>query len=545
MLRLVLKDGYGAYAPVNFLEKLSLFQGRPELLKNDKYLVKSDASLQVLDVFLTRVLGNPSPSGVTNENIRSLKALCDEFGFDGFDSEFETGASESASLRRGDLKDRLDAHDVVIDRLERQMLALGRHNEMLQHALEQVIREVSRESRVGLETIGNAIHGEMRNCDVDQWGSAVDEHLKDGKREISSVKDENGKLARDFPRSMEVCEKHVSCQRDEVSLLNGCESRVSPDSKPEEVQVLWRAAVNTRVFSWMREREASLTRKLVVVKKSSNDIYGWLDPDASDAYGGGSNPGAWIEIEFKAPVRVNGLKVISSSHGHHPKTFDVTFSDGPGSSAKHKVSFVDELGLNGKNLSVQREFDAITAKLVRIESRGPNWSGNHVFNLGGIELFSPDEAHAGGVFRSIFARDHDRVWDFFDVRARDGDGSDLHTPNGNNISTWSGEREWVEVGFLYGRVVLSGYRIQKHQDHLRDWSLRASNDRNVPVEEWLVLHRHREATEAEKTSAVLTFECASPTPFRFFRVVQEGKNWKGRLQLVLKYFDIDGEFIPD
>ena len=57
MLRLVLKDGYGAYAPVNILEKLGLFQRRPELLKNDKYSVKSDASLQVLDVFLARVSG--------------------------------------------------------------------------------------------------------------------------------------------------------------------------------------------------------------------------------------------------------------------------------------------------------------------------------------------------------------------------------------------------------------------------------------------------------------------------------------------------------
>ena len=92
---------------------------------------------------------------------------------------------------------------------------------------------------------------------------------------------------------------------------------------------------------------------------------------------------------------------------------------------------------------------------------------------------------------------------------------------------------------------MSGYRIQKYQEYLRGWSLRVSNDRNAPLEEWRVLHRHREATEAEKTSEVLTFECACPTPFRFFRVVQEEKRWDGNLHLNIRYFDVDGAFIPD
>ena len=65
------------------------------------------------------------------------------------------------------------------------------------------------------------------------------------------------------------------------------------------------------------------------------------------------------------------------------------------------------------------------------------------------------------------------------------------------------------------------------------------------LEEWRVLHRHRKATEAEKTSKVLTFECASRTPFRFFRVVNEEKNCNGSLNLAMNYFDADGAFIPD
>ena len=545
MLRLVLKDGYGTYAPVNFLENLGLFQRRPELLKNDKYMVKSAVSLQVLDVFLARVLGNPSPSGVTNENSESLKALSDEFGFDGFECEFEAFSREKESLPQGDLcalKDRVDAHDVVIDRLERQLLAIRRQNEMWQRAFEQR----SRESQAGFETIGNALREEMRNLDVHRWISTFDEDLKEVKREIASLKEEKRKFERDSPRSGDACERSDSCLRDEVSVLKACESRVTSELNAEidDISFLCRATVKACIFSWMREKEAKLGRKMVVVTQSSRDIYRWLDPESGDSYASVNKQGAWIEIEFKAPVRVNGLRVTSSKFLSNPRTFDVTFSDGPGSEAKHKVSFVDEEGLKGDKLSVDRNFDAVvTAKCVRIESRGPNWNGTDVLNLGGFELFSPDEAYAAGVFRSIFARDRDHVWDSFDVRARSFDWSELHIPKNNTrVCTFAGKHEWVEVGFLHGRVVLSAYKIQKHENCLRGWSLRASNDRNVPLEEWPVLHRHR---EAKKTLAVLTFECACSTPFRFFRIVQEEKQWNSRLSLSFKYFDIDGTFIPD
>ena len=363
---------------------------------------------------------------------------------------------------------------------------------------------------------------------------------------MANLKEENRKFGRDSPRSGDACERSASCLRDEVSALKDCESRVRSELNAEidDISFLCRTTVKTCIFSWMREKEAKLGRKMVVVRQSSRDIYQWLDPDSGDSYASVNKQGAWIEIEFKEPVRVNGLRVTSSKFLSKPRTFDVTFSDGLGFEAKHKVSFVDEEGLNGDNLSVERNFDAVvTAKCVGIEARGASWNGSNVLHLGGFELFSPDDAYTRGIFRSIFARDRDHIWDSFHVRARNFDCSELHIPNNDKrVCTLVGNHEWVEVGFLHGRVVLNGYRIQKHENCLRGWSLRASNDRNVPLEEWPVLHRHH---EANKTFAILTFECACPTPFRFFRIVQEENQWNGHPTLSFKYFDIDGAFIPD
>ena len=549
MLRLVVKGGHGTWAPVNWLRKLGLFQKRPELLRSDTYTIKSAVSLEVLDVFLVRVSGNASPS-VTKENYAYLKALSDEFGFEGFDFEFEAVSCKSELLTRREilgLKDRVDS-------LQRQILALRRQNEMWQREFEQRLRDVSQASQGGVERIERDLR------DVDSRLPSFYEELQAVKRDISSLKEENGKLACEVPKSVDACERSVSRLRDEIALLKRCEldfKEVRPSSLKDEnskskldhclddISFLLRATVQQGVFSWLREREVKLGRKMVVVRQSSNDIYGWLDPDSNDEYRSTNIRGAWIDITFKAPVRVSGLKITGSKRGGNPKTFDVTFSDGPGSSATHKVSFVEAQELTETDPFVERNFDAVTAKLVRIESRGPSWDKSNVFRIGGFELFSPDEEHAGGIFRSIFARDRERVWDSFDVRARDNDGSELHIPNDKHVCTKPGEHQWVEIGFLHGRVVLSSYRIKKHKNRLRSWSLRASNNRNTQLEEWPVLHRHCEATEAEKTSEVLKFECASTTPFRFFRIVQEDKNWKGKLTLNFRYFDIDGIFIPD
>ena len=537
---------------MSFLEKLGIFQKRPELLASGEYKIRSDVSAATLDLFLSRVFGTPSRLRVSGENVESLRSLCDEMGFAGFDDEIEAVLREDRTKfvrELGLLRERVDEHDLVVSRVDRQVRAFQRQFEAWRSCFERRLEEISRESQRRLESLEKAFQDEIGEDDVrGQIGSFVSD-IAFLKREVESLDKRSQTVELEVPATVDACERSVSILLDEVASLKEREARLTFESVSfrDKIADLYRCARKSCVFSWQRSEEVSLGKKMVVVRKSTSDIYAMLDPDSTDDFGSGSSPGAWIEIEFKAPVLINGLKVTSPAYFHgKPKTFDVTFSDGVGCSEKYKVSFVDEAGLNGKNLSVERRFDTVSARLVRIESRGPSWDGSNFFNIGGFELFSPEEALSSGVFHSIFSRCRGHVWDVFDVRARNSDGRELHIPNNRNfVCTMDGEYEWVEIGFLHGRVTTNRYRIQKDQDKIRDWSLRGSNDRNASIDDWTVLHRHREVSEAEKTSKVLEFECSSHTPFRFFRVVQEQKNWSGKLMLSLKHFDIDGVFIPD
>ena len=443
------------------LSQLRLFQEKPELIAAGRYAITSDVDPEVVDLFFGRV-GGDSAECVTAENAEQLRALSDELGFSGFDDDIRAVWGGNLNVQKAllGLRDRVGRHDVIIEELQRQVFELAlqlreqrgvpqrveaverrveevRRNDV-ERAIAEARREASQASQRDVERIENALREEMRSLDVRGRILAFDEDLREVKRELSSLKY--------VPRSVEVCEGSVARLREEVSLLKGCESRVRSELKSDidDLSLLWRATVKPRVFSWMREREAELGRKMVVVRKSSADIYGWLDPDSGDSYCSTDNPGAWIEIEFKAPVRVNGLKVTSYTIDY-PRTFDETFSDGPGSDSKRKVSFVDEQGLNGANLSVERTFDAVTAKLVRIEARGPNWDGSNFFNLGGFELFVRQTRRTpAGSF----------------ARSSGGSGTAFGTLSTFGRATWTGASSTspTTTTFARGRASASGLR---------------------------------------------------------------------------------------
>ena len=302
------------------------------------------------------------------------------------------------------------------------------------------------------------------------------------------------------------------------------------------------------ILTMLRQLELNEKRKHIVVRKASCDLYNWLDPDDDDELccSGSGESNARVEIEFPTPIRINGFKVISNSsrYGDYPKTFDVTFSDGEQANGTRKVSFVDEKRLNGGGLSVEKSLDVFSAKIIRIESQGPNWGNSRLLRLGGFELFSPDEQYRDGVFRSIFAKNRGNVSDIFDVRASNVSGSEFHKrDNESSVYTWGLRRnEWFEVGLVHGKVIVTGYRIRKYKACLRSWSLRGSNNRNTPLEAWTVIHRY---CETEPTDKELQFECSSETPFKFFRIVHEGQGLKCGDRLSFNHFDLDGVFIPN
>ena len=136
MFRLVLKQGGDTSAPKGLLVKLGLFAKHPELLKGDKYVIKSKITRSVLDLFITRLHGFPSPEAVTPENAAQIRALCDELGFSGFDDDVRAALSGGSSRTWESvvgLRGRVDRHDLLLEKLQRQVQELERQLKTLGH----------------------------------------------------------------------------------------------------------------------------------------------------------------------------------------------------------------------------------------------------------------------------------------------------------------------------------------------------------------------------------------------------------------------------
>ena len=366
MLRLVLKNGGVTWVQGTSLSKLDLFKKRPELLKRNAYEVKSDVSLEVLNVFLARVLEDSSNSNVTKENAASLQLLCQEFGFREFDDEISKilGGTETRMSREFlELKARVARHDIIIEQLQRQVRDLECQRKAWEAAHERMPDDNRPQCHMDTPPV--------KVCDKVQARKVMPQQTR--------------------AKAVKAYATPLPPLKNEVTALKQSEARVNrePASRGQIVRAL-SAIRNTCLFAVMREQEQIFGRRLVQVKVFGRDLYGMLDPESSDCYRSKNEAGAWIEIEFKEPVRINGLMVDSPKTGENcPRTFDVTFADWIGAPEKYKVSFVDDSRLDGPGGSAKEEFDVVTAKVVRIKSRGPNWDGYGTLEIGSFELFSP------------------------------------------------------------------------------------------------------------------------------------------------------------
>ena len=110
------------------LSKMHLFQNHPELLNKEKYTITSAVDPEVVDIFFARV-GGDTDAVVTSENAEQLRALCDELGFSGFDAELKAilGVGNTKTQREfAGLVSRVDRHEVLLERVQRQVAELSR-----------------------------------------------------------------------------------------------------------------------------------------------------------------------------------------------------------------------------------------------------------------------------------------------------------------------------------------------------------------------------------------------------------------------------------
>ena len=162
------------------LNKLVLFQKRPELFGTGSYTITSGVSPDVVDLFFARVGGDRSEP-VASEKVEQLRALCDELGFSGFDDEFRVVISSGSRIEKDlvPLRSRVDRHDVLLEKLQRQVFELERQLQAqrdMQQRVEDVERRIDATDRAVAEIRGQDVSEEIQwlKTEVCNRASAAD-----------------------------------------------------------------------------------------------------------------------------------------------------------------------------------------------------------------------------------------------------------------------------------------------------------------------------------------------------------------------------------
>jgi hypothetical protein len=182
----------------------------------------------------------------------------------------------------------------------------------------------------------------------------------------------------------------------------------------------------------------------------------------------------------------------------------------------------------------------MSVQSLKIEQKGPNWAGGQYLKFRSLELFSRSGKFESGVFGSLFAEHRKEIRQFVSVTARDFDLNEVHSISPRtNVSTLSGDRQWLEIDFVDHQLFVNSYRLKRSSPFgLRSWSLLGSNDRSLVLDEWTRIDSRSETREGE-FELLQTFDCIGG-PFRYFRLVNEGPRWDRGTQLILYHLDLIG-----
>jgi hypothetical protein len=274
--------------------------------------------------------------------------------------------------------------------------------------------------------------------------------------------------------------------------------------------------------------------------QSSNDLFDFLDPESSGYYGSANSGEAWILVEFQTPVEISAVKIQSDSQSF-PRSFDLVVTGSDGKIERKEVRNAD---LNGQDKSERYELRQWSVRSVKIEQKGPNCEGEGFLHFKSLEFFSNSGELSSGVFRSLFSEHRKEIQRFVCVTARDFDLSGVHSISPrNSVCTFDGSREWMEVDFLDHQLFLNSYRLKRVTGSgLRLWSLLGWNDRADDLDKWTKLDSRTEGSKGEFELFQL-FPCFGG-PFRYYRLVNEGKTWNERNYLFFYHIDLFGVLFP-
>jgi hypothetical protein len=231
--------------------------------------------------------------------------------------------------------------------------------------------------------------------------------------------------------------------------------------------------------------------------------------------------------------------MITTADCGFPRSFEIWYG-----CDNKVVKSIQDADLNGQGKEIVIKFDEIVTDRLIIKQTSQNWQGRQHFRIGKIEFLSPELAYSSGVFQTLFKKHRTHIHQFVEVQARGCDLAELHKPDNQTfIRTSDAREEWVQVEIVGRKLAPSCYRLKRLSSYrLLSWSLRASND-ETPIKKWTILDRRTEGEEGEHQDFAV-FLAAGP-PFRYFRLVCEGRNGGNTLHLVLQHMDLFGVLMLD
>ena len=387
MLRVLLHDSEAAKA---VFEKTGLFKA-PEVL--EKYVIASEVTVEVLDLFLSRVFGAERASiGIGSSD---LKTLWESLGCEPFRDQ-KSEAGEDVSVRAEAPDKAIEGLCVKVQDLERQLCAVQRQIQMQGEVSQLAVSLDDRLDKVAQEC-------ERRVCDVRSHVSAVSEDVVRLRKEVSdrASAGEVRELSEEFSR-LKAGEQSLG---DRISVV---------EKKAAKVERSMRSEIQTEIKRHHEAVKAAMDPLNGIIAQMTRDCggnvheKGFVEVTASSCQlgaaknvveiGSDSNfrtrdeSSPWIRYDFKERrVAPTSYSIRKDTRGGYPRSWVLEVSnDGSDSSWQVVDRRDDNQDLNGRyvthNFAINSPQQG-SFRFVRLRQTGKNHAGNDGLRITSLEVF--------------------------------------------------------------------------------------------------------------------------------------------------------------
>ena len=192
---------------------------------------------------------------------------------------------------------------------------------------------------------------------------------------------------------------------------------------------------------------------------------------------------------------------------------------------------------------VTHTFKERPVKILRFEQTGKSWSDKNFIGIKHLDFITDKTKN---VFADMIEQangDYHRIP--VNITAKYFDFSSFHTlhPYSYVCTFDSPLPSWFQVEIVAGKASIEGYRLYRHESlTLKSWILKGTNDQNMPINDWLIIHEVNEATKGDLKSI---YSCPKSPPVKYIRIVMNGEGWNERNYLSFYHFDIFGRLFTD